>query len=174
MDELTDDAWDVFQIRDSASVLTELNLPVSGVALAAALSIPVGAFPNLRDEGIFDVARLEGKDDNWDVMVGRHLVEEILLGAETIYGAMHAWFDVCGAARQLRVQPSKIWRSIRDGQLARIGHYVLRDGFAAILVDLAGLTNGRDELSVDIVARSKACNRPIWGDCWGRGTRRLE
>ena len=52
MDELTDDAWDVFQIRDSASVLTELNLPVSGVALAAALSIPVGAFPNLRDEGI--------------------------------------------------------------------------------------------------------------------------
>ncbi len=169
VDETADDAWDVFQVRDSASVLKELNVPVSEVAFAAALSIPIGAFANLRDDGIFDVARLEGKGDNWDVMVGRHHIEQILLGAETVYVAMHEWFDVCGAARQLGVQPSEIWRRIRNGQLARIGHYVQRDGFAAIVVDLAGLTDGTDELSVDIVARSKGLKPADLGRLLGQG-----
>ena len=82
---------------------------------------------------------------------------------------MHEWFDVCGTARQRQLRPSEIWRRPRAGQMARIGHYVQRDGFAAILVDLAGLTDGADEVSVDIVARSKGLKPADLGRLFWQG-----
>ena len=91
-------------------------------------------------------------DGCWDPLAAQRLIDALLLGAEPVYVAMHDWCSLAEAAKQLRLNSSQVIEQIRDGRLPRVGRYLLRSGFASILVNLGHVGQPENAVSVDAFA----------------------
>jgi len=71
-----------------------------------------------------------------DAWAAQDLIDELLLGAEPIYVAMHDWCSLGEASDRLQMTFPEIIEHVRSGRLARVGKYLQRSGFASVLVNL--------------------------------------
>ncbi len=137
-DEGREDAWELFDARSAEEFLYSLNRHVSALDLQNALQISRSQFELLRADGIFE-PDIAGEDHKplWDLAKARAYLDGLLVGAEAIYVPMHQWHDLPKASQRLRIMPGQILRMIETRQITRIGRHLSRDGYAAILIDLA-------------------------------------
>lgn len=116
-----------------------------------AMSLTPLQFAQARDTGLF-----ERTDDlRWSAWVAQGLVDDLLLGAELIYVAMHDWCSVGEASSRLQVTFPEIIEHVRSGRLARVGKYLQRSGFASVLVNLGHVGQEGEATSLDAFAYSQ-------------------
>lgn len=112
---------------------------------ALTLSSPI--FDVLSELGAFDRAKVAGL---YDPLQGLAVLDQLFLGAEPIYVAMHSWRPLRRAVKEAGMSLHTLMRLLLDRQL-RVGKYTLYQGFDGILVDLSSLSEGL--ISLDICAR---------------------
>ncbi|MDF3606391.1 hypothetical protein PE067_09705 [Paracoccus sp. DMF-8] len=113
-----------------------------------AMSLRADQFAQARDAGLFE------RTDNlrWSAWAAQDLVDDLLLGAEPIYVAMHDWCSLSEAAVRLRTTFPDLVEDIRSGRMVRVGKYLQRSGFAAVLVNLGHVGQERETTSLDAFA----------------------
>lgn len=132
------DAWELFDAVAAAPFLRSLGAGVSAMELQEKLCISRSQFDLLRQDGYFPpILGGDGHKPMWDIQAGRAFFDSLLAGAEPIYVPMHDWCDLATAAQRLKIRPGEIVAMIEARQLMRVGKHLGRDGYAAILVDLA-------------------------------------
>ena len=116
-----------------------------------AMALTPQQFAQARDAGLF-----ERTDDlRWNAWAAQDLIDDLLLGAEPIYVAMHDWCSLGEASVRLRMTLPEIIESIRSGQLARVGRYLQRSGFASVLVNLGHVGQEAEAISLDAFGYSQ-------------------
>lgn len=116
-----------------------------------AMSLTLHQFAQARDAGMF-----ERTDDlRWSAWAAQDLIDDLLLGAEPIYVAMHDWCSLGEASVRLRMTLPETIESIRSGRLARVGKYLQRSGFASVLVNLGHVGQNGEAISLDAFAYSQ-------------------
>lgn len=116
-----------------------------------ALSLLPHQFTEARDAGLFQPTA----DGFWDAWAAQGLIDELLLGAEPIYVAMHDWCSLDDASRRLQMTFPEIIEYIRSGRLVRVGKYLQRSGFASVLVNLGRVGQEDEAISLDAFAYSQ-------------------
>lgn len=116
-----------------------------------AMSLRPDQFAQARDVGLF-----ERTDDlRWNAWAAQDLIDDLLLGAEPIYVAMHDWCSLGEASSRLQMTFSEIIEDVSSGRLARVGKYLQRSGFASVLVNLGHVGQEGEATSLDAVAYSQ-------------------
>lgn len=132
------DAWELFDADAAAPFLRSLAVGVSALELQNKLGISRSQFDLLRKDGYFPpILGGAGHKPLWDIQAGRAFIDSLLSGGAPIYVPMHDWNDIATAAQRLKVRPGAIIRMIEERRLTRIGKHLGRDGYAAVLVDIA-------------------------------------
>ncbi|MCV2446309.1 hypothetical protein [Paracoccus sp. DMF] len=116
-----------------------------------ALSLLPHQFAQVRDAGLFQTTA-GGFLSAW---AAQDLIDELLLGAEPIYVAMHDWCSLSEASDRLQRTFPEIIEDIRSGRLARAGKYLQRSGFASVLVNLGHVGEEGEAISMDAFAHSQ-------------------
>ncbi|QRZ13929.1 hypothetical protein JWJ88_04515 [Paracoccus methylovorus] len=116
-----------------------------------AMSLTPLQFAQARDKELF-----ERTDDlRWNAWAAQDLIDDLLLGAEPIYVAMHDWCSLGEASVRLRMTLPEIIESIRSGRVARVGKYLQRSGFGSVLVNLGHVGQEGGATSLDAFAYSQ-------------------
>lgn len=144
------EAWQVFRSADAKNTLKLLNTGLPEPLFLEALSLHDRQLIQLR------AAKLLMPNDAglWDPLAAQQLVEDLLIGAEPIYVAMHGWRDLSDAAFCLQTTWLDVVARIRAGGM-RVGKYLQRSGFASVLVSLGELANGDETISLNEFAASQ-------------------
>lgn len=116
-----------------------------------AMSLTPHQFALTRDAGLFESTR----DQRWNAWAAQDLIDELLLGAEPIYVAMHDWCSLGESSARLQMTFPNIIENIRLGRLARVGKYLQRSGFASVLVNLGHVGQESEATSLDAFAYSQ-------------------
>lgn len=155
-----EDAWELFDAVAAEPFLRSLATCVSALDLQRQLNIPRSQFDLLRQDGYFEPTVVgSGHKPLWDVQGGWAFLDSLLAGAEAVYVPMHDWCDIAKAAQRLKIRPGEIVGMIEARQLSRVGKHLGRDGYTAILVNLAEVERllGRPEArgsSIELFAKS--------------------
>lgn len=133
-----EDAWELFDAVAAAPFLRSLGEGVSALELQERLGISRSKFGLLRKDGYLPPT-LTGPDHKplWDIQAGRAFIDGLLSGATPIYLQRYDWSSIAMAATRLKVRPAEIIRLIEARRLTRVGKHVDRDGYDAVLVDVA-------------------------------------
>lgn len=115
------------------------------------MSLTPHQFAQARDAGLFE--RVDGV--NWNAWAAQDLIDDLLIGAEPIYVAMHDWCSLGDASVRLRMTLPEIIKNIRSGKMARVGKYLQRSGFASVLVNLGHVGQEGEAISLDAFAYSQ-------------------
>ncbi len=116
-----------------------------------AMSLTPDQFAQARDAGLFK----RTDDQRWNAWAAQDLIDDLLLGAEPIYVAMHDWCSLSEASSRIQMTFTEIIEDIRSGRLARVGRYLRRSGFASVLVNLGHVGQEGDAISLDAFAYSQ-------------------
>lgn len=116
-----------------------------------AMSLTPHQFAQARDAGLFE------RTDHlrWNAWAGQVMIDDLLLGAEPIYVAMHDWCSLGEASAKLQMTFPEIIEHIRLGKLARVGKYLQRSGFASVLVNLGHVGQDGKAILLDAFAYSQ-------------------
>lgn len=116
-----------------------------------AMSLTPNQFARAGEAGLFE----RTDDQCWNAWAAQDLIDDLLIGAEPIYVAMHDWCGLGGASARLEMTFPEIVESIRSGRLERVGKYVQRSGFASVLVNLGHVGQEGEAISLDAFAYSQ-------------------
>ncbi|MDB6454922.1 TniQ family protein [Falsirhodobacter sp. 20TX0035] len=134
------DAWDVMGAEAAADVLRDLAVGLSEDKVLQALCASPWTLRELEDAGLCP--------DGPDPLAVQAAIDDLLLGAEPVYVAMHDWCSLTEAAWRLQVTLPELIAGIRNGSL-RSGRYLQRSGVASILVHVEA---DPEAMSVDAFA----------------------
>ena len=136
---------------DTAEARTVFPQGLAEPEFRKALSLLPHQFAQARDAGLFQTTA-GGFLSAW---AAQDLIDNLLLGAEPIYVAMHDWCSLGDASHRLQRSFPEIIEHIRSGRLARVGKYLQRSGFASVLVNLGHLGEEGEAISMDAFAYSQ-------------------
>lgn len=136
---------------DTAEARTVFPQGLAEPEYRKALSLLPHQFAQARDAGLFQTTA-GGFLSAW---AAQDLIDNLLLGAEPIYVAMHDWCSLGDASHRLQRSFPEIIEHIRSGRLARVGKYLQRSGFASVLVNLGHLGEEGEAISMDAFAYSQ-------------------
>lgn len=140
-----------WRLIDTAEARTVFPHGLAEPQFRKALSLPPHQFAQARDAGLFQTTA----GGFWNAWAAQDLIDELLLGAEPIYVAMHDWCSLDEASDRLQRTFPEIIEDIRSGRLARVGKYLQRSGFASVLVNLGHVGQEGEAISMDAFAYSQ-------------------
>ncbi|MFD2842520.1 type VI secretion system Vgr family protein [Paracoccus cavernae] len=146
------DDWALHELEKAGPFLSDLTNGLSDDQFCESLSLNPKLFQDMRDCSFLDGAR--GRHGRgWDLLAGQAIVERLLLGAQQVGRLSSEWLPLEQAADHHGCSTRELVERIGDGRLTWIGRYSKQTGFAAILVNIAGL-DGR-EISAETLALSQ-------------------
>ncbi len=147
-DEVSPSGWTLIDLAEARAAFPQGLIEPD---FLQAMSLTPHQFAEARDAGLFERVG----DVNWNVWAAQDLIDDLLIGAEPIYVAMHDWCSLEEASVRLGMTLPEIIRNIRSGKLARVGRYLQRSGFVSVLVNLGHVGQEGEAISLDAFAYSQ-------------------
>lgn len=149
--KLDDRSPSVWMLIDCAEARAAFSEGLVESDFLQAMSLTPLQFAQTRDAGLFE----RTDDQRWNAWAAQDLIDDLLLGAEPIYVAMHDWGSLNEASSRLQMTFPEIIEHVRSGRLARVGRYLQRSGFASVLINLGHIGQEGDAISLDAFAYSQ-------------------